>query len=177
LSDLSFVKSVKASAKPADFIQSVDLAKSHLIQRVIFWPERWKRFNPPAGITWQWKSVPFEKSSSSSVPKDQHGLYTFVLCPQIASHPKNHFILYIGKADKMTLRDRFRSYFDDMRRIKRPAICYVLNKYVGYLEFCFTPVQQPSEIEQGEESLLSALLPPYNAEFPAEVSQVIRGLH
>src|SRR6266542_7133257 len=113
-------KSVNASGSPADFVQIVDTAKSHVIDRVMFWPERWRLFNPPPAITWNWKSVPFEKSSSSSVPNDQHGLYSFVLCPRIASHPKNHLLLYIGKADKMTLRDRFKSYFHEMRRIKRP---------------------------------------------------------
>ena len=96
--------------------------------------------------------------------------------PGVASHPRNHFVIYIGKADNMTLRARFQSYFRDMQRVKRPAIAYVLTKYFGYLEFCFTAVSQVADIEPGEGSLLSALIPPFNTSFPAEVSEVIRGL-
>jgi hypothetical protein len=157
-------------------MRSIDLAKGHVIQRVIFWPERWKQFNPPASIAWNWRSVPFEKNSSSSVPNDKHGLYSFILCPRVASHPENHFVLYIGKADSMTLRERFRSYFQDMKRVKRPQISYVLTKYAGYLEFCFTPVDQRDDIEGGEQSLLTALIPPFNTSMPGEVSAIVRGL-
>jgi hypothetical protein len=167
---------MSAAASPSDLVQLIDVAKGHVINRVICWPDRWKLFTPPPGITWNWQSVPFDKSSSSAVPNDQHGLYSFILSPGVASHPRNHLVLYIGKADKMTLRERFHSYFRDMRRVSRPAITYVLTKYFGYLEFCFTPVAQSVDIDPGEGSLLSALIPPYNTDFPGEVSEVIRGL-
>ena len=167
---------MSAFSSPADLTQSIDAAKAHVISRVIFWPARWKKFSAPPGIRWGWRSVPFEQSSSLLVPDDKHGLYSFVLCPKVASHPKNHFILYVGKADRMTLRARFLSYFQEMAKVKRPTICYILNKYSGYLEFCFTPVQQRNEIERGEDCLLSAILPPFNTDFPAEVSETIRGL-
>jgi len=159
-----------------DLMRSIDVAKSHVIQRVVFWPERWKEFNPPVSITWNWSSVPFEKTSSLSVPNDKHGLYSFVLCPGVASHPRNYFILYVGKADNMSLRERFRSYFQDMQRVKRPPISYLLMKYAGYLEFCFTPVEEKNDIEGGEQSLLTALMPPFNTTLPGKVSAIIRGL-
>lgn len=167
---------MKAFDDPADLIDEIDEAKTCLMQRVIFWPRRWQGFHPPAGIRWDWKSVPFDENASAQVPNDEHGLYTFVLSPKVADHPMNHFILYIGKADKMTLRQRFMSYFQEMRKIKRPPICYVLNKYSGYIHFCFTKVINENEIESGEDSLLAALMPPCNSDFPAEVSQIIRGI-
>jgi len=167
---------MSAFTSSTDFVQAVDVAAGHIIRRAMFWPERWKAFSPPPTITWKWQSVPFVKTSASSVPKNEHGLYSFVLCPGVASHPRNHFVLYVGKADNMTLRARFQSYFRDMKRVKRPAISFVLTKYFGYLEFCFTPVPQASDIDPGEESLLSALIPPYNTQFRGEISEVIRGL-
>jgi hypothetical protein len=161
---------------PVDLVQAVDVAGAHVIRRAIFWPERWKAFNPPPSIAWNWQSVPFEKASAAAVPADEHGLYSFILCPGVASHPRNYFVLYVGKADNMTLRARFRSYFRDMKRVKRPALAFVLTKYFGHLEFCFVPVSQASDIDPGEESLLSALIPPFNTQFRGEISEIIRGL-
>lgn len=167
---------MRAFEEPQELVDAINEAKHHIVQRVIFWPQRWKKFDPPTGIKWKWKSVPFIESSAAHVPNDKHGLYSFVLCPKIAKHPKNHLVLYVGKADKMTLRERFRTYFQEMKRIKRPALCYHLNQYADYLEFCFIPIANQAEIEPGEDSLLSALLPPCNTDFPAEVRQVIKGL-
>ncbi len=167
---------MRAFEEPKELVDAINEAKKYVVNRVIYWPKRWQEFAPPAGIEWKWKSVPFVESAATSVPDDQHGLYSFVICPSIAEHPKNYFVLYVGKADKMTLRARFKSYFREMKKIKRPAVCYHLNQYAGFLEFCFTPVANKKEIEPGENSLLSALLPPCNSEFPAEVRQVIRGL-
>jgi hypothetical protein len=167
---------MEAFDTPHDLVDAINEAKVHVFNRAIFWPRRWQEFNPPTGINWKWKSVPFVESAAAKVPNDEHGIYSFVLCPNIAKHPKNHFVLYVGKADKMTLRQRFKSYFHEMKKIKRPAICYHLNQYEGYLEFCFTPVTNQQEIEPGEDALLLALLPPCNSDFPAEVSQVIKGI-
>jgi hypothetical protein len=161
---------------PVDFCREVDEAKSCIIQRVIFWPKKWNVFNPPKDIIWKWKSVPFSCTNETKVPNDKHGLYSFVICPQIAKHPHYNLVLYIGKAEDMTLRARFKSYFQDMKRVKRPPICYHLNKYSGFINFCFTPVSNRDDIKQGEDSLLSAFLPPCNTDFPAEVSEIIRGI-
>jgi hypothetical protein len=167
---------MKAFISPQDLVDAVDDAKSQVMQRVIFWKKRWGEFQPPAGIVWNWTSVPFDTSAASNVPNDQHGLYTFVLCPRVASHPKNQFVLYVGKADRTTLRQRFHHYFQEMKKVKRPHICYALNKYKGNLEFCYTTVATQNDIEPGEDALLVALMPPFNEDFPASVSQIIGGL-
>jgi hypothetical protein len=167
---------MKAFINPQDLVDAVDDAKSHLMQRVIFWKKRWGEFQPPAGIMWNWTSVPFDTAAALGVPNDQHGLYTFILCPKVASHPKNHFVLYVGKADKTTLRERFQHYFQEKKKVKRPHICYALNKYEDNLEFCYTTVANQNDIEPGEDALLVALMPPFNEKFPASVSQIIGGL-
>lgn len=167
---------MKAFGDPTELIQSVDEAKAHLVQRVIFWRRRWEEFSPPVGITWNWKSVPFAKNSAKSVPQKEHGLYTFILCPKVASHPKNHFVLYVGKAQKTTLRERFQQYLQEMKKVKRSQICYALNKYNSYLEFCFITVPNQEDIGPGEDALLTALMPPFNEQFPASVNKIITGL-
>src|ERR1035437_800027 len=167
---------MKAFTNPQDLVVAIDDAKSHIMQRVIFWKKRWGEFQPPAGVAWNWTSVPFDAAAASGVPNNLHVLYTFVLCPRVASHPKNQLILYVGKADKTTLRARFQHYFQEKKKVKRPHICYALNKYEGNLEFCFTTVPNQNDIEPGEDALLVALMPPYNEKFPASVSQIIGGL-
>ena len=167
---------MKAFINPQDLVNAVDDAKSQVLQRVIFWKKRWGEFQPPVGIVWNWTSVPFDTAATNGVPNNQHGLYTFVLCPKVASHPKNYFVLYVGKADKTTLRERFQHYFQEKKKVKRPHICYALNKYEGNLEFCYTTVANQNDIEPGEDALLVALMPPFNERFPASVSQIIGGL-
>jgi hypothetical protein len=167
---------MKAFINPKDLVDAIDDAKSQVMQRVIFWKKRWGQFQPPSGIVWNWTSVPFDTTAASSVPNTKHGLYTFILCPRVAAHPKNQFVLYVGKADKTTLRERFHHYFQEMKKVKRAHICYALNKFEGNLEFCYTTVTSQNDIEPGEDALLVALMPPYNEKFPASVSQIIQGL-
>src|SRR5579859_621472 len=164
---------MKAFINPQALVDAVDDAKAHIVEGVIFWKRRWGEFQPPAGINWNWVSVPFDKSAVSSVPNNQHGLYTFVLCPNVASHPKNHFILYVGKAEKSTLRQRFQHYFQEMKKVKRPHICYALNKYQGHLEFCYATISTQQDIPLGEDALLVALMPPFNEDYPASESQIM----
>src|SRR5262245_37662718 len=113
---------MKAFTNPQDLLGAVDDAKSHIIQRAIYWKKRWQEFVSPAFIAWNWVSVPFSNASANAVPNKQHGLFSFVLCPNIAAHPKNHVVLYVGKADKTTLRQRFRHYLQEMKKVKRPHI-------------------------------------------------------
>ena len=167
---------MKAFTDPDELIDEVDDAKKHLINRTVFWPEKWKSLKVSKQIKWAWRSVRFDSSEAKKVPNDKHGIYTFVLCPDVAEHPMNHFVLYVGKAQKTTLRQRFQHYFQEMKKVKRAHICYALNKYDGYLQFCFTPIEMQTSVGDLEEMLLEALIPPFNEEFPATVSQVIKCL-
>lgn len=167
---------MKAFGDPTELVESVDEAKKHIVPRVIFWRRRWEEFSPPPGIEWKWQSVPFAKRSAKKVPDKEHGLYTFVLCPKVAAHPKNHLVLYVGKAERTSLRKRFQHYLQEMKKVKRAHVCYALNKYNSYLEFCFITVQNQEDIGPGEDALLTALMPPYNEQFPASVNQIISGL-
>ena len=167
---------MKAFTNPQDLVDAVDDAKSNIIQRAIYWRRCWQEFAPPAGIAWNWISVPFSKTSAKAIPNKEHGLYSFILCPNVAAHPRNHVVLYVGKAEKTTLRKRFQHYLQEMKKVKRSHICYALNKYESYLEFCYTVVANQNDIEPGEDALLVALMPPFNDEFPASVAQIIGGL-
>ena len=157
------------------FVEEVDDAKSHLLKRVIFWPAKWTAFNVP-GVNWAWQSIPFRQSSVSAVPDNQHGVYSFSLCPQVSSHPQNSLLIYIGKAEKMTLRKRFESYFDEAKNAKRSSIGYMFRKYKDNLVFCYSVIPNTALIVKAEDALLSAMIPICNERFPAAVSKIIRGI-
>lgn len=158
------------------FIDEVDDAKKYVITPpILFWPAKWRAFSVP-GVTWQWKSVPFRTSSIANVPDASHGVYSFSISPLVADHPYNSFLIYIGKADAMSLRARFKSYFIEAENAKRPSIGYMFKKYKDNLFFCYVEISNSALISKAEDSLLSALIPICNHRLPAEVSRVIRGI-
>jgi len=157
-----------------DLIREIEEAKADLTGFSIS-PRNWGKF-PRLPFPISWQPVPFDAASIGSIPSKSHGVYTFVIDPRVCSHPKNSFVAYVGKADRMTIRARFKTYLRDKEKLKRPQITYLLGKYYKHLEFCFLEVPSSHSIEHVEDSLIEALDPPFNHEQPAEVSLVRRGL-
>jgi len=160
--------------KPFDLVRAIEREKA---ERTMFnlSSRNWRAFVQPAFIP-RWSIVPFRKAATKSIPPAIHGIYTFVIDPGVCSHPKSSFIAYVGKADRMTIRARFQSYLRDKKKLKRPQITYLLNKYARHLEFCFFAVPQAHPIGIIEDALIAALDPPFNRDQPAEVSLIRRGL-
>ena len=52
----------------------------------------------------------------------------------------------------------------------------MLEKWDGFLWFCFASIEQANLIEDVEKTLLAAYLPPTNKEFPAKVGRALREL-
>jgi hypothetical protein len=162
------------ATKAWDLVRDIEEAKADLTPFTIS-PRNWKSF-PSLPFSLSWSTVPFKPASVNSIPATLHGIYTFVIDPRVCSHPKNSFVAYVGKAERMTIRARFESYLRDKGKLKRPHITYLLTKYKKHLDFCFLEVPQPHSIEGVEDSLIAALDPPFNHEQPVEVSLVRRGL-
>ena len=157
-----------------DFDQQVDAMKAHVIQPIVMWPKLWSEFTTPAAHVWNWDSVPFQRDYSDSVPNDRHGIYTFAIAPGVAQHPLLYLVTYVGKADRMTLRARFLSYFNEKHSLKRPHIGRFLRHYEGFIMFSFCCVEESSTIPEIEDELINALLPPLCKELPAKVSAIRR---
>lgn len=165
---------MKLKKESFDLCYKIDSLRRYEIQPVIFCPDLWKDFKPPKGVVWKWEQVPFEQESVRLVPDNNHGIYSFVISPNIANHPLNYFLLYIGKAEKMTLRARFRSYFNEIRKMKRIPLCQWLNHYQGYLYFCFCRIHDNNLINDVEQSLTHALLPPGNKQYEGELNKIMK---
>ncbi len=154
-----------------DFDQQVDAMKADVISPpVIMSPNLWARFTTPSLHVWNWNWVPFQRDFAKCVPHDKHGVYTFTIAPGVAEHPLLYLVSYVGKADNMTLKARFLTYFSEKRSVKRSQIGYFLRKYDGFIMFSFCPVKETEIISEIEDSLISALMPYLNRSWPGEVS-------
>ena len=153
-----------------DFDQQVDVMKTDIVWPMIMSPKLWAKFITPPSHVWNWNSVPFQRNFSDCVPHDKHGVYTFTIAPGVAEHPLLYLTSYVGKADTMTLRARFLSYFSVKHSLKDPHIGYFLRKYEGFVMFSFCPVKETEIISEIEDGLIGTLLPYLNRRWPGTVS-------
>lgn len=161
-----------------DFDQQVDMMQAYSWNRIITWPKLWDEFKTPPNHVWNWDSVPFQRNCSDDVPDDQHGVYTFAITSNVAQHPLLYLVTYVGKADRMTLQERFLSYFGEKKMLrKRPYIGRFLRRYDGYIMFSFCPVSDISIINEIENELINALVPPLCRRYPDKVSAMRRAFH
>ena len=153
-----------------DLIDEQDQLKAH---RWTFslWPRQWTNYNLP--YLFNWKIYRFQLDEVENIP-NKPGIYSFVIQPEIASHPYCAYLMYIGKT-KRTLQQRFREYLRERENVERgrPKILQLLNKYQGYLYFCCSTMAETEQITEIENALISAFLPPCNSTFPAEIRPVI----
>jgi excinuclease UvrABC nuclease subunit len=95
----------------------------------------------------------------TSVPEEP-GIYSLVVRPDIASHPANCYLFYVGKAED--LRERCANYIGrEKNNIKRPFMHHVLNSYPNHLWFYYTTVPE-ADLITIEKNLIDALMPPIN---------------
>jgi hypothetical protein len=140
-------------------------------------PFQWGACSLPVSLSWE--AVKFTRDNATSIPKT-HGVYTFLVQPGIANHPCCSYLLYVGETESQTFRRRYRQYLREWRagdQSKRPHVTDMLEKWAGYLWFCFATVRKRNLIEDVENALLTAYLPPSNKDFPAKVSRELRKLY
>lgn len=96
----------------------------HLLTR------EWKKFNLPDSLNWQ--IHPFQEDQKALIPSNS-GVYSFVIQPDIASHPYCSYRMYVGIAQGnpdypgRTLRRRFSDYlYEQNNPSGRPKILRLL---------------------------------------------------
>ena len=133
------------------------------------WPQRWISYNLPDQFNW--KIYPFRRDQINNIP-DQPGIYSFVVQPSIASYSYCSYLMYIGKTTR-PLQKRFEEYFLEQNNpAGRPLILDLLNDYQGYIHFCCSVISQRERIDEIENALVAAFLPPCNDQFPAGVRRI-----
>lgn len=151
------------------------LAEFH-IKRMVLSPQHWKAYRLSVALSWQ--AVKFTYANAHLIPKTR-GVYTFLVQPGIANHPKCSYLLYVGETEGQNFKIRYRQYLRESRagdKSARPHVTDMLEKWDGFLWFCFAPIGRAELIEAVENALLAAYLPPSNKDFPATVSKALRKL-
>ena len=144
------------------------------VKRVLLSPSQWTAYSNTTPLTWHY--VKFEPANSGFVPNTT-GIYSFVVDPGISHHPGTHYLLYLGRARGLSLRDRYQSYIREKNADKgRPPVQAMLNKWADHLWFYYAEVVNTAVIDALEEDLLTAYLPPVNQNFPAEILKILKGV-
>ena len=166
-------KKIKLSPGGTETYDLVVSLENLQIGPVIFSPKQWKAF-PHSNHKWNWISVPFREEEKVRVPADKHGIYSFVIIPNVASHPLNSLLVYIGKADRMSFRSEFDRYFSEIRNMKRIPLCKWLFDCHEHLYFCYTEIDDNTTIDRIERDLNKALLPPGNSQYEGILNKAMR---
>lgn len=131
-------------------------------------PNQWASLVLP--FTLNWNAVPFHESNATHIPDNAIGVYSFIVKPSIAKHDDCAYLMYIGQTKRQTFRLRYQQYLRDQRTRKgRYPVVNMLNTWPNQLWFCYAPIKEFTNIDEVENRLLSAFLPPINRQFPADV--------
>ena len=134
-------------------------------------PKMWDNCSLPIDLTWQ--SVEFRTGYNQYVPRDQRGIYAFMLEPVLNGPPKSAYLLYIGKTSR-TFRERYDEYlYQELRRFGRTIIGRMLERWYGHVWFHYASIDDEGLINQVEETLLNSCIPPYNQRFTGRVGRAI----
>lgn len=147
------------STEVAEFVEEVDRAKSFIVSFVLD-PNRWSSFSSAYNL--DWRSCQFTKDNKNKVP-EQKGIYAFVFQVSTKNLPTHGYILYVGIVSKSsrTLRERYGEYLLEQRRLKRPKVSVMLQKFADALRFYFAPLEtDEGALEKLEADLASAVIPP-----------------
>ena len=133
-------------------------------------PSHWKDFR--ANTPLKWGETKFQKSNGKQVPNDTPGVYTFVIRPEIAAHPACSYLMYVGKAQKQSLRKRYKQYFTEQDDSSdRVHVTKMLRLWRKHLWFYYAPIKDPTKIDAAEQALMNAFLPPVNRSYRGVVSR------
>ncbi|KFZ30774.1 hypothetical protein IDSA_06685 [Pseudidiomarina salinarum] len=151
----------------------IDLAfvESHCV-KMMFYPEAWDSSNTHH---LDWEKLDFPPSKKSLVPRES-GVYAFIVEPNLFSLKPANGLFYIGKATN--LYNRISEYTGQLKKdfsdSQRPHIWKMVNQWNGRLKYYYTTTDVVATAEQLEEEMLKALRPPFNRQYDAETSQVMR---
>jgi hypothetical protein len=146
------------------------------VKRMLLYPAQWAAFKSPLPTALQWKCIRFGKSTQNSVPNDRGGVYSFVVVPEIANHPRCSYLLYVGKADNF--RTRYAKYLNNFAKdaieTDHPHVTVMLQKWSANLWFCYATIADKTLIRKTESKLIEAYLPPTNKHITGKIGKAVR---
>jgi hypothetical protein len=149
--------------------------KDFKMERMILSPDHWRSFQCEIPLVWE--PILFTPSNVNQIPRDAKGVYCFIAQPGIANHPYCSYLLYVGKVENQMFRQRYIQYLRERKQgdeARRPHVSRMLQKWDGFLHFCFARIEDENQITSVEDALLGAYLPPHNRIFPAHIRYQLR---
>ena len=136
------------------------------IRKFLLYPDFWKDDKNRINTDLNWRFTKFTINNINEVPEN-HGLYCFVVKPEIQNFFETSYLLYIGETQR-TLKIRFGEYLRDQNGLgkPRPKVYEMLKLYQDCLYFYFAEINDSRVIEENEEKLLNTFLPAINTKIP-----------
>src|SRR5262249_5226672 len=106
------------------------------VDRMVLSPRHWGSCK--LAVQLNWKPVKFKAANAKKVPKNQKGVYSFVVKPRIANHKNVSYLIYVGKAQKQSFQARYRQYLGHFRKGEKSKWFHVamfLHKWQDHLWF------------------------------------------
>lgn len=169
---IDFVVTVNQSTSAYNRSIADDL-RAYNVSSMVLSPNRWSSFKYTTPLVWQ--KVKFDRQDVPNIPDDKFGIYTFIVDAGIANHPHCSYLLYLGKAEKQSLRKRINQYFYELNNPKgRPPIQDMIENWGTHLYVCFTSIDDTSKINSLENALLEAFVPPMNQQYKGAFGRAYR---
>jgi excinuclease UvrABC nuclease subunit len=152
-------------------IRDLAFVESHYVN-MMFYPEAW---NSVQNLTLGWVDIDFPPNPRSAIPSVS-GVYAFVVEPSLFSLVPANGLFYVGKATN--LYSRIGAYIGELSKdfsdSKRPHIWKMLHQWDGHFKYFYSTTNNVTDAENIEEQIIKALRPPFNKQYDAETSQVMR---
>ena len=140
--------------------------------KLMFYPSAWKQ---AIHSSHTWEVTDFPPIPKNVIPK-KPGVYIFVVQPEIFDFIHSSGLFYVGKATN--LYERISAYISEINKdqlaSKRPLVWRMVNQWNGHLKYHYTTTKEVSEAESLEDEMLKAFTPPFNKQYPAEISARMR---
>lgn len=136
------------------------------IRKFLLYPNFWEEEENRISVELSWQQIKFTPENVDDIP-DQHGLYCFVVKPEVSNFFDTNYLFYIGETQR-TLKIRYGEYLRDQRGEgkPRPKVFEMLNLYREYLHFYYAETEDINIIEEIETKLLNTFVPAINTKIP-----------
>lgn len=135
-----------------------------------FVPRLWKNASSTKHLKWSTPRL-WNPTKRDDIPQ-KPGLYAFLMIPSLRGAPPGQYLLYVGKAERQTLRARYGDYAREPKRQNgRPRVVRMLTTWPKHLWYTYA-VTSKQQADRAERALRDALIPPFNFDINAEVNAV-----
>lgn len=160
---------------PYDLVTEADTGKRYC-KKFILWPKYWNKYSEAEELVW--KHIKYSSTTVKDLP-DKPGVYAFVVKPGIAGLVECNYLLYIGKAQDQTLKVRCKQYLNENKKRKpRILIAQMFNLWREHLFLYYAELDSVEiDINNVEENLLAAFLPPLNSTLPGKLTSISKDIY